>query len=55
MICENFLCIYEDEGKCILDEIELDVMGQCTMCEYINISDSTLKPLKKEALSHYNK
>ena len=55
MVCENFLCIYEENRKCILETIELDINGQCAMCEYIDIDTETLKLLKQEALSHYYK
>ena len=32
MLCENIFCIYEKDGMCILDEIEIDISGQCTCC-----------------------
>ena len=34
MKCENYFCVYQDNGKCILDEINIDIMGQCDSCIY---------------------
>ena len=50
MYCENYLCIYQDNERCTIDEISLDVMGMCTSCIYPNIEDKVLKELKKETL-----
>lgn len=51
--CENCFCIYEENGKCILDKIELDIMGQCTECIYISLTDSVLKEAKQKLLKKY--
>lgn len=48
MKCENIFCIYERNGKCILKKVELDIIGQCRECIYLNISDEELKRLKKQ-------
>ena len=53
MKCENYFCIYEDNGKCILDKIELDVMGQCTECIYVNLESDVLKEAKQNLLKKY--
>lgn len=47
MNCENFLCIYEKNNKCLLDTINLDILGQCTNCVYISIENDLLDTLKK--------
>ncbi len=48
MNCENYLCIYENNGQCILDKIELDIVGLCKECIYIDISNKDLKTKKQE-------
>lgn len=53
MKCENYFCIYEDNGKCILDKIELDIMGQCTECIYVNLESDVLKEAKQNLLKKY--
>ncbi|MBQ3005473.1 MAG: hypothetical protein IJD88_06035 [Clostridia bacterium] len=54
MNCENDLCIYQENGVCILDEIELDFQGQCTACIRIDIEDSDLKKLKRKNLIKFS-
>ena len=44
---ENYLCIYENDGQCILDEIELDV-GLCKECIYVDISNNDLEQKKQK-------
>lgn len=46
MKCDNYLCIYEENGVCTLDDIELDIMCQCRDCIYINIEEQQLLKLK---------
>ena len=48
MKCENEFCIYQEKGNCILDEISLDIIGQCTDCIYVNIPNKQLEKLKNE-------
>ncbi len=47
MKCENYFCVYQDNGKCILDEINIDIMGQCDSCIYIDIPKFELEKYKK--------
>ena len=49
--CENFLCIFEKRGKCIFDEIELDITGQCTVCIYPNFDEEYLDNAKIQTLN----
>lgn len=49
MKCENYLCIYENDGYCLLKSIELDVMGQCKECIYISIEEENLDKLKTKS------
>lgn len=48
ILCENEFCIYQENGKCILDVIELDISGMCQSCIYINISQEELNKKKKK-------
>lgn len=50
MKCDNYLCIYEENGVCTLDDIELDIMGQCRDCIYINIEEQQLLKLKMKTI-----
>ena len=50
MKCENLYCIYNDEDKCILESVSLDIQGKCKECIYVDITDDQLKKLKKEQL-----
>ena len=49
MKCENFLCVYENKGQCLLERVELDVVGLCKECVYIDIEDEALA-IKKEQM-----
>ncbi|MBQ9355592.1 MAG: hypothetical protein IJT84_07950 [Clostridia bacterium] len=51
MKCENYFCIYETNGNCILKEISLDVNGICEECIYPSISQELLEKEKKRVLS----
>ena len=53
MICENKFCIYQEDEKCLLDEVRADIMGACTDCIYIDISDEELRKRKKEMLKRF--
>lgn len=48
MKCENYFCIYEENGFCRLDSVELDIQGQCKECIYLNIDENTLKKFKEK-------
>ncbi len=51
MKCENYLCIYEEQGDCLLQRIELDVQGQCKECIYIDVPPRELRELKDRLLT----
>ena len=44
MNCENYLCIYESNGKCTLKTISLDISGQCTNCIYVTLTEEEVAP-----------
>lgn len=52
--CENEFCIYQKQGNCILDSIQLDIQGNCLDCIYINVEEDTLNNLKERLLRNFN-
>ena len=53
MRCENSFCIYEKNGKYILNEINIDSLGMCTECIYPAIDENILNQAKSELLKYY--
>lgn len=51
MECDNFICIYQEDGKCILDRVSLDVMGQCKECILVTPDEETLQKMKLDQRS----
>jgi len=47
MKCENGFCIYQENDECLLEEISLDILGQCTDCIYIDLEEKTLNQVKE--------
>ena len=54
MKCGNFLCIYEKNGICCFDEVELDIDGRCTSCIYPNFEKEILQHFKEKTLKNLN-
>lgn len=50
MLCKNIFCIYWKENNCILDEISLDIQGNCEDCIYVEIENSRLEVMRKTLL-----
>ncbi len=50
MLCENLFCIYYSDGVCRLNEIELDIQGNCKYCIYVKISEKELQKKRDELL-----
>ncbi len=48
--CENEFCVYQKQGDCVLESVQLDIQGNCVDCVYINIEKDTLKNLKEKLL-----
>ena len=48
MFCENIFCIYQEDGKCIFDEMTIDIDGMCSECMLVEIDSELLERLKKE-------
>ena len=55
MKCENSFCIYQTNGKCILDTVEINSFGMCTECIYPDIDEKTLNQAKKKLLNFFEK
>lgn len=55
MKCRNEFCIYEKNGKCILEKIELDITGTCEDCIYADIPTRILEYKKDELRRKYEK
>ncbi len=43
MNCENQLCIYFKNKKCILEEIHINKLSMCSECIIVNLDDYTLE------------
>ena len=50
MLCENYLCRYWDNDKCILENVSLDVLGVCKDCIYVKVDRDTIDVLRKREL-----
>ena len=50
MQCENVYCIYCEKMECKLEEISLDVQGQCTECIYVEIEEELIAERKQKQL-----
>lgn len=48
--CENEFCIYQKNGNCIFESVQLDIQGNCVDCIYINIEKDILNNLKEKLL-----
>lgn len=48
--CENEFCIYQKQGHCILNSVNLDIQGNCLECIYVNIDEETLNNMKEKKL-----
>ncbi len=53
MECENVYCVYQNEGKCILEEISIDISGSCSEKIYIDVDADTVQQAKKRLLEVY--
>lgn len=50
LFCENEFCIYQKQGMCILEKVQLDIQGNCVDCIYINVEKDMLNTLKENLL-----
>lgn len=50
MQCGNAFCVYWHKDECSLDEISLDVQGNCECCIYVDIDERLLERKRKRFL-----
>ena len=43
MNCENHFCVYQADGRCTLDEVQLDITGSCTECIYVELDEGMIR------------
>ena len=55
MNCENKFCIYQNEGKCMLNKVDIDSLGMCADCIYPDIDEKILNQSKLILLREYQK
>lgn len=55
MNCENTFCIYESNGKCILENVFINSLGMCAECIYPDINEKIVNEAKSEFLKKYEK
>lgn len=48
MKCENYFCVYQENGECRLDDIEIDILGNCDTCIYVDIPKTKFKKYKEK-------
>ena len=53
MVCDNHFCIYQQEGECLLEEIQLDCTGVCTNSIYHTLNEDYLQQEKVKLLQKY--
>ena len=51
--CENYFCIYEKDGKCVLEEVEIDAHGVCGDCVYPCVDFEKLEQIKENYRKNY--
>ncbi len=54
MRCENVFCIYWVNNNCGLDEISLDIQGNCQDCIYVDIKEEELENHRQKLLRKYS-
>jgi len=50
MNCENNYCIYNSDGACVLDKVNIDSLGMCDGCIMITLDEDFLKAEKARQL-----
>lgn len=48
-ICSVDMCIYNESGECLLDDININELGMCADCILVSIPADTVQKLKQEA------
>lgn len=45
--CENYFCIYQKDGACILDHININIQGFCEGCVFPDVDFDKLEKIKE--------
>lgn len=53
MRCENYFCIYQFNGECTIETIDINRLGMCTECIYPDIDREFLSQAKLKLLKKY--
>lgn len=53
MNCENRLCCYYSEGRCIHREIEINELGMCDCQILVPLDEGELSPKREELLTRF--
>ena len=53
MTCKNIFCIYQSEGTCSVEHVNIDACGMCTACIHPNIDKKVLEEAKRALLEKY--
>lgn len=48
MNCEDTLCIYQENGKCLLRQLSIDSLGYCSECIHLTFSEAELCARKRK-------
>lgn len=51
MECENIFCIYYSNNNCLLEQISLDIQGNCKCCIYVDIDSKDLEQHRNQMLN----
>ena len=55
MICAFNYCIYNNKSTCILDGVQVDLLGMCNSCVIVTIPEKALKNYKEARLKEIQK
>ncbi len=50
MNCEFNYCVYHKEGKCTVDEIQINQLGMCDACMIVTLDEEFLEEVKQKQL-----
>lgn len=54
MNCDNIFCIYWEDEHCTINNISIDIVGNCMNCIYVDIKDDILLEARKRMLRSFD-
>ena len=54
LYCENALCIYQENNKCVINIVYLNALGMCEECICVKIEKDELNFMKKKVLDNFD-